>query len=165
MVARNLRSAISAVGLSLAASAVMAQMPQPFIYPSRGQSPQQTEIDRGQCYTWAVQQSGYDPTRPPPPPPPPTGGGSSSDSFVAKGIFGGALLGAGIGAATGGSAGEGAAIGALFGGIRRAVQSGEQQQQQQHQAQAQAHAFQAQGISNYQRAFAACMGGRGYTVN
>ena len=37
---------------------------QVFIYPSRGQSPQQEQFDKGQCYSWAVQQSGFDPTRP-----------------------------------------------------------------------------------------------------
>jgi hypothetical protein len=34
---------------------------QMYIYPSRGQSPQQEQNDRGQCYTWAVQQSGFNP--------------------------------------------------------------------------------------------------------
>jgi hypothetical protein len=46
---------------------------QPYIYPARGQSPQQEESDKGQCYGWAVQQSGFDPANPqvamPPPPP------------------------------------------------------------------------------------------------
>src|SRR5262244_2766667 len=46
---------------------------QPYIYPARGQSPQQEESDKGQCYGWAVQQTGFDPANPrvamPPPPP------------------------------------------------------------------------------------------------
>ena len=46
---------------------------QVFIYPSRGQSPQQEQFDKGQCYSWAVQQSGFDHANPqvytPPPPP------------------------------------------------------------------------------------------------
>src|SRR5262245_36289416 len=45
---------------------------QVFIYPSRGQSPQQEQFDKGQCYSWAVQQTGFDPANPqvytPPPP-------------------------------------------------------------------------------------------------
>jgi hypothetical protein len=46
---------------------------QPYIYPQRGQSPQQEESDKGQCYGWAVQQTGFDPANPgvamsPPPP-------------------------------------------------------------------------------------------------
>src|SRR4029453_11111214 len=102
---------------------------QPYIYyPQRGQSPQQEESDKGQCYGWAVQQTGFDPANPrvamsPPPPmyspPPPRslGGGAL------EGGLGGAALGA-VGGAIGGNAGEGAAIGAavggLFGMIRRA---------------------------------------------
>src|SRR5215472_10189243 len=37
---------------------------QPYIYPARGQSPQQEESDKGQCYGWAVQQTGFDPANP-----------------------------------------------------------------------------------------------------
>ena len=45
---------------------------QPNVYlPSRGQSPQQEQSDRGQCYTWAVQQSGFDPANPQVPSGPP----------------------------------------------------------------------------------------------
>lgn len=148
------------------AGVVLAQ--QPYIYPTRGQSPQQTDFDKGQCYTWAVQQSGYDPANPPPPPPPPPyGGGGQQGNQMAGGIFGGGLLGAGIGAISG-HAGEGAAIGALFGGLRSARQSQQQQQQQQQQQAAysqQVQAAQGQGLSNYQRAFRACMNGRGYNVD
>src|SRR5919108_1065568 len=45
------------LGLTLAAT-------QPYIYPSRGQSPQQEQSDKGQCYGWAVQQTGFDPANP-----------------------------------------------------------------------------------------------------
>jgi hypothetical protein len=37
---------------------------QPYIYPDRGQSYQQQESDKGQCYGWAVQQTGFDPANP-----------------------------------------------------------------------------------------------------
>ena len=30
-----------------------------YVYPARGQSPQQEESDKGQCYGWAVQQTGF----------------------------------------------------------------------------------------------------------
>lgn len=139
--------------------------PQPYIYPNRGQSPQQQEFDRGQCYSWAVQQTGFDPanprvaTAPPPSPQAPEGG-------LLRGAFGGAALGA-VGGAIGGNAGEGAAIGAgvgaLFGAIRRARSLEEQQQTQMNYAAQQQGAL-AQGRANYNRAFGACMAGRGYTV-
>ncbi|HTY76219.1 MAG TPA: hypothetical protein VMI34_00240 [Candidatus Bathyarchaeia archaeon] len=152
---------------------------QPYIYPQRGQSPQQEESDRGQCYSWAVQQTGFDPANPrvamPPPPPmySPPPQQSLAGGALAYGA-GGAALGA-VGGAIGGNAGEGAAIGAavggLFGLIRRAHANEERQQQMQQQEQQQ-QAYQAQqqnalaqGRANYNRAFSACMAGRGYTVN
>ena len=152
---------------------------QPYIYPARGQSPQQEESDKGQCYGWAVQQTGFDPANPrvamaPPPPmysPPP-------QQSMAGGAFGGAMGGAALGAvggAIGGNAGEGAAIGAavggLFGLMRRAraneeaQQQAQQQQQQQQAYMAREQGAMAQGRANYNRAFSACMTARGYTVN
>ena len=41
--------------------AVPAPPPQRvFVYPAHGQSPEQTERDRYECHTWAVQQTGVD---------------------------------------------------------------------------------------------------------
>jgi hypothetical protein len=44
-----------------------------YIYPRKGQSPEQMEKDKFACYTWAKQQSGFDPMQAPqttsPPPP------------------------------------------------------------------------------------------------
>ena len=140
---------------------------QPWVYPDRGQSQQQLEFDRGQCYSWAVQQTGFDPANPrvaTGPPPPPSYQGLDGSMF--RGAMGGAALGA-VGGAIGGDAGKGAAIGAgvgaLFGGLRR-MREVEQQQQQQASHQAQQQSAMAYGRSNYDRAFAACMSGRGYTV-
>src|SRR5215510_8532267 len=138
---------------------------QPYIYPNQGQSPQQEQFDKGQCYSWAVQQTGFDPanprvaTAPPPGMPAPQGG-------MFRGAAGGAALGA-VGGAIGGDAGEGAAIGAgvgaLFGAMRRARHMREEEQMQQSYAMQQQSAM-SQGRSNYERAFSACMAGRGYTV-
>jgi hypothetical protein len=156
---------LTAALAALAAGGALAQ--QPFIYPTKGQTPQQLEFDKGQCYTWGVQQSGYDPANPPMATPPPQPMQQDQGGQVAGGIFGGALLGAGIGAISG-NAGEGAAIGGLFGGMRRMrMQKEEQQQQQQQQSAAmqQQQAMQGQGLNNYQRAFRACMNGRGYNVD
>ena len=152
------------VGTLVSGSAALAQ--QPFIYPTKGQTQQQLEFDKGQCYTWGVQQSGSDPANPPiatPPPQPMQQDGNQPS----RGLFGGALLGAGLGAISG-NAGEGAAIGGLFGLMRGAGrQRQEQQQQQQQQASymQQQQAMQGQGLNNYQRAFRACMNGRGYNVD
>ena len=137
-----------------------------FIYPDKGQTPQQQESDKGQCYSWAVQQTGFDPANPPvaSAPPPPQ---QSPEGGLFRGAFGGAALGA-VGGAIGGNAGEGAAIGAavggLFGAMRRA-RSMEEQQQQQQSYMAQQQGALARGHANYNQAFGACMRGRGYTVS
>lgn len=46
-----------------------------FIYPRNGQSEPQQATDRYECHRWAVEQSGYDPTRPPDGTPAATGQG------------------------------------------------------------------------------------------
>src|SRR5258705_7192778 len=86
---------------------------QPYIYPARGQSPQQEESDKGQCYGWAVQQSGFNPANPqvvmPPPPPSYYPQPQAPQGGLFRGAFGGAAAGAGGGAIRG-HAGKGAAI-------------------------------------------------------
>jgi len=139
---------------------------QTYIYPDRGQSPQQQEFDKGQCYSWAVQQTGFDPANPPmAQAPPPSPGAPQGGLF--RGALGGAALGA-VGGAIGGNAGEGAAIGAgvgaLFGAVRRARWMEEQQQQQMNYA-AQQQSSLSQGRARYNQAFGACMRGRGYTLS
>ena len=106
-----------------------------------------------------MQQTGFDPmmgTAPPPPAPAPTTG-------AVRGAARGAALGA-VGGAIGGNAGRGAAIGAgtgaVFGTMRR------NDQIRQGQAQQSAHAQQTgQQMESFNRAVAACLSGRGYTVN
>ncbi len=34
-----------------------------FVYPQRGQSAEQVDMDRFECHLWAVEQSGFDPSR------------------------------------------------------------------------------------------------------
>ena len=166
MMRRSTRFAASLLAL-LTLSVPSLAVGQVYIYPARGQSPQQEEFDKGQCYTWAVQQSGFDPANPqvaaagaPPMPGAPQGG-------MFRGAAGGAAMGA-VGGAIGGDAGKGAAIGAavggLFGMMRRARWAEEQQQQQQSYM-AQQQSAVAQGHAAYNRAFSACMTGRGYSVS
>jgi hypothetical protein len=113
-------------------------------YPAKGQSQEQQDRDRFECYNWAVQQTGYNPqaqqvgsTAPPP----------SGGPNALRGAAGGAALGA-VGGAIGGNAGMGAAIGAatggLFGGFRRRETEMQQQTQQQSAA---ASAQQAAGFN------------------
>lgn len=141
-----------------------------FIYPTKGQGPEQQERDRFECHSWAVQQTGFDPTRAAPPPtaaPPPQ---EPVQGGVVRGGLRGATVGV-VGGAIAGDAGKGAAIGgatgALIGGFRRQDQLRRQQAQQQQyaQAQAQQQAAYHQHRDAYNRAMAACLQGRGYTVN
>lgn len=37
-----------------------------FVYPAKGQTDEQQATDRYECYRWAREQSGFDPTQPPP---------------------------------------------------------------------------------------------------
>jgi hypothetical protein len=129
-----------------------------YIYPNKGQSSEQQSRDRYDCHTWAVQQTGFDPTSAQasaPPPPPPKG-------RIFKGAARGAAVGS-IGGAIAGDAGTGAAVGAATGGLIGGMkQRGQAQQQQQAQAN---QAAQQQGASaGYNRALSACLSGRGYTV-
>jgi hypothetical protein len=136
------------------------------IYPSKGQSQDQLGKDKFECYSWAKKQTGFDPmevpktTAPPPQQQGPQGG-----------LFRGAARGAAVGAVAGeiadDDAGKGAAIGAasgaLIGGMRRRDQQRRHQQSQQQWAQDQTAAY-SQKRTNYNRAYGACLEGRGYTV-
>ena len=140
-------------------SAALAQS-QPIIYPAKGQSQDQMEQDKYGCYTWAKGQTGFDPMQAGlAPQPPPQSQGSASPL---KGAAGGAAAGA-VGGAIAGDAGKGAAIGAasgaMIGGMRKRGQA-----QQQAAAQQQQQAAASSKKAEYNRAFGACMEGRGYTV-
>lgn len=165
---------IAAVVAALFAAPALAPAQQQFYYPSKGQSEQLQEKDKYSCYEWAKGQTGFDPAAAPAPTSPqPKGGGGGEGAN----LLGGALLGAGGGAAVGaiggaiaghGKAGKGAAIGSLGGGLlgvmgAEAKNSSASKHRQEWQ-QSQANQY-AGSRNNYNRAFATCMQGRGYTVN
>ncbi|HHH43704.1 MAG TPA: hypothetical protein ENK49_06165 [Gammaproteobacteria bacterium] len=154
-----------------AAVALLAMLPgllsaqELMIYPAKGQSSQQQEKDKFECYGFAKSQSGFDPMAPPttttapPPKEAPQGG-------VGRGAVGGALGGALVGAITGNTK-KGAAVGAVGGGLLGGARRSEQKQRETHkQQQWEQREVQnyAQNRNNYNRAYAACLEGRGYTV-
>lgn len=136
----------------------------PIIFPAKGQSQEQTEKDKLSCYQWAKNETGFDPMQTPTAsaPPPQQQAGQ-----------GGALKGAAAGAAAGalikksGSRSKGAATGAVVGGVlggaRQAGQARQDEQARQEWEQQQAKEY-AQKRTTYNRAFAACMESKGYTV-
>ena len=86
----------------------------PIVFPAKGQSQEQMEKDKFECYNWAKNQTGFDPMQTPtassPPPQQQAGQG---------GALRGAALGAGVGAIVkrDGSRSKGAGTGALVGGV------------------------------------------------
>jgi len=135
------------------------------VFPAKGQSDDQMEQDKFACYSWAKKESGFDPMAPPtataaPPQKEAQQGG------VVKGAARGALVGVAVGAIAG-DAGKGAAIGAagggLLGGMRRNDQRRREEQNQQQWEQDQARQY-SQSRNTYNRAYSACLEGKGYTV-
>lgn len=138
---------------------------EPVIYPARGQSQKQMEKDKFECYSWAKDQTGFDPTMPPPAITTAPDSRSVSGG-TARGGIKGAALGAGIGAIAGSPA-AGAGIGALKGGTLGGLRSRSQNERSrdaQAQAAQQQFAQYAQARDSYNRAYGACLEGRGYTV-
>lgn len=127
-------------------------------YPSQGQSLEQQNKDEGECYAWAKQQTGIDPVAvagSPAPASGPAAGGGERVVGAATGALGGAAIG-GIA----GDAGEGAAIGAVVGTMAGGRQARKNRQAQQQHAQS----AQAEKLQHFNKAFGACLEGRGYVV-
>jgi len=147
--------------------AVPAPPPQKvFVYPSNGQSAEQTDRDRYECHVWAVQQTGVDPSRadanpyervivqPANPP----------GSATAAGAIGGAILGALIAGPR--DAGAGLVLGGITGAVVGSTVDASAQEQA-HMTQQQLNQRAAVGrahADSYRRALGACLQGRGYTV-
>ena len=140
-------------GSALLASAALAQQ---YVYPAKGQSADQQKKDEYECHQWAVNQTGFDPTKAPPPagaPPPTTGADRGSGAR-------GAARGAVVGEVIADDASTGAAVGAA---------AARGQSRRENKAQAQAAGQQQQQASSsqqagYSKARAACLEGRGYSI-
>ncbi|MEO1191820.1 MAG: glycine zipper family protein [Pseudomonadota bacterium] len=133
---------------------------QTYVYPEHGQSAEQEEKDKYACHEWAVQQTGVHPDQPAQVYNPP-------DQHVGFGALGGAGLGAAagaIGGAIAGKAGMGAAIGAAVGGFIGFVHRrlGVERDYQAQQQEIDNHKY---AVEQYDRAFATCLRGKGYTVS
>ena len=135
------------------------------IYPAKGQSQEQMEKDKFECYTWAKQQTGFDPMQAPTATAPPPQQEAKQGGLV-RGAARGALVGVTVGAIAG-DAGKGAAVGAasggLLGGMRRRDQVRQEEKAQDQWAQDQTNQY-ARRRNEYNRAYSACLEGKGYTV-
>jgi len=135
------RAAAALVITLVLAGCASSTQPSVMVYPAKGQSMELQTRDSGECQTWAKQQTGFDPA---------TEAGKGAAIGAVVGAIGGAAAGAAIGAATGGGAGKGAAVGATVGGLGGAAGGGTYQY--------------SKSKEGYDRAYAACMQGRGYAV-
>ena len=130
------------------------------VFPNDGQSAEQQEADEFSCYNWGKRETGFDPmatptaTAPPPAQEPAKGG-------TGRGMLRGAAIGGIIDGSDG--AKTGAATGAVVGTMRRNDQRRQQQAAEDQWAQEQT-AIYAENRNRYDRAYAACMEAKGYTV-
>ncbi|RLC16735.1 MAG: hypothetical protein DRI24_07650, partial [Deltaproteobacteria bacterium] len=117
-------------------------------------------------YNWAKKETGFDPMLVPTASAPPPKQ-KETKAGAGRGAVGGALLGAGLGKITGGSAKKGAVIGgvggAVVGGSRKAGTAEENKKANQQWANEQGAEY-SQKRSKYNRAYGACLEGKGYTV-
>jgi hypothetical protein len=138
------------------------------VYPGKGQDATQQGKDEGECYGWARQQTGIDPTAVTAPAPvdAPKGG-------AVKGAARGAAKGAAVGAVGDDDrardegtldAGEGAAAGAAAGAAKGRRAQKKAGKQAEAQAQQTAQTQDAQKKDTFKKAWGACLEGRGYSV-
>jgi len=141
-----------------------------YFYPLRGQSAEQQDRDRYECYLWARKQTGYDPSQR-------HRDGGSPVQVVAMPPPGydtaaGAATGAVVGAAVSQPwhTAEGAAIGAVAGAmIGAASDASRQQEAERMQAEKDAERARAtaqadSAVLDYRNAMKSCLAARGYTV-
>jgi YMGG-like Gly-zipper len=162
-----LMSASKAITLAMVAILISgnAFAAAPIIYPAKGQSAEQQNRDQYECHQWAVQQTGFDPSNPSSASQASASDqrrgpllGKGSQPNAVRGGARGAALGA-VGGAIAGDAGKGAAAGAAVGGLGGAIRRRDQANSTAANA-----ASTPSGLDSYNRALAACMTGRGYSV-
>lgn len=131
------------------------------IYPAKDQSAEQQEKDKFECYTWAKKDSGFDPMAVPK---------ATTAAPTTEKKKGGVAKGAAVGAIGGKVLGssskttkKSAAAGALVGGARQSSSNKKAEQERQQWEQKETANY-ANNRNNYNRAYAACLEGRGYSV-
>ncbi len=132
-----------------------------YVFPTKDQTPEQQEKDLSECYTWAVQQSGYDPINPTTVQAKQVEQGP--DGAAVKGAAGGAVAGVAIGAIAG-DAGKGAAIGAVSGAVLGRRRGNMVKASEQNQANNEAAQTNFELEDGFKKAFEACLEAKNYTV-
>lgn len=146
-----------------------------YVFPSSGQAADQQSKDEGECYQWAVANTGSDPFEVQKQQAAQAQQAQAAEQQAsqagqgsgARGLVRGAAVGALVGEIADDEAGKGAAYGAAIGGIagRRRGQAQQQQAQQQVQTQAQqSEQATQQQIQNFKKAFSVCLEAKNYMV-
>lgn len=152
------------------APAVSHPSPTVYFYPLHGQSVEQQDRDRYDCYLWARRRAAYDPSLPRESslapvqvvPMPPPGAG------VAAGAATGAVIGAAVSHPW--DTAEGAAIGAVAGAVIGAAADASRQQQaerleaQENAERARVSARADAAVIDYREAMKVCLEARGYVA-
>ncbi len=146
------------IGLGLSTIAMADEL---MIFPNADQSAEQQEQDKFACYSWAKGESGFDPMAPPTATEPPPQEGAQKGG-AGKGLVRGAAIGGIVGDSSK-SAKRGAAAGAAVGGMRRQDQKKKEAAARQQWEQDQQRIY-AENRNRYNRAYAACLEGKNYTV-
>jgi hypothetical protein len=173
-----------AVVIALVASAAWAQgsgqkslsaTMEVYVFPTKGQTPEQQSTHEAECYNWAVQNTGSDPfdlakkneqaakqaeqTK--------QQAAQATEGAAAKGAVKGAAAGALIGEIGSDDPGKGAAYGAaagLIAGRRRSRSAQQQAEAQANQQMQQTQQANAQALSNFKKAFSVCLEAKDYMV-
>jgi hypothetical protein len=138
-----------------------------YAFPAKNQTAQQQANDETYCFGWAKTQTNIDPMNIKPLAPDQQTAAAQADSATQGARAGGAARGAAGGAIIGaiaGDAGTGAAAGAAAGAMAGGSARRQARRDAQAQAQQQADASVAQQKATYNKAFSACMEGKGYTI-
>jgi hypothetical protein len=140
----------------------------PIFYPAKGQSEDQLEKDKYECYNWAKKKTGFDPMKTPKtksaPPAKEEKVWGAGETAVAGGVGGaviGGVAGGGKGAVAGGLIGAGG--GALIGSARSSDQREREERKRKEWERSEGNSY-ARERNQYNRALGACMEGRGYSV-
>ena len=180
---KSARLMILVLGVAAVSAAAQAPAPAPapapatpkagdlglFVYPAKGQAADKQGQDETECYGWARQQTGIDPTAAPAP----VATAEAPKGGAVKGAARGAAKGAAVGAVSDerhvgdeGSldAGEGAAAGAAAGAVKGRRAQKKAAKQADAQAQQAAKTQDATAKDTFKKAWGACLEGRGYTV-
>jgi hypothetical protein len=150
------RTVVLACLVSLTATSV-AWAVEPEVYPAQGQTTEQQERDQYECHQWASKETGVDPE---------ALAEEKLEAQPSDGKQAGATSGAAVGALRGAAGGDAAAGAARGFGIGRMVSviRAKRQLREQQSADAQETAKVQDQLDKYDRAYGACLGGRGYTV-